>query len=90
MPLAISTGDKLGLGIVAAVFIAFALASALVIPRYRPDFPGRGLAPFIVATVILFAAMMGAVELFGAEEETGHEPAATETTDRGEAETGED
>ena len=82
MPLALTTGDKLGLGIVAAVFIAFALASALLIPRYRPGFPGRGLAPFIVVTVVLFAAMMGAVTVFGAEEEEPHEPAATHTTER--------
>jgi hypothetical protein len=81
VPLALSTGHKLGLGIVAAIFIGFALASALLVPRYRPQFPGnRGLAAFIVVTIVLFGAMMTAVQVFGAEEEEGHEPAATQTT----------
>ena len=83
MPLALSTGNKLGLGIMAAIFIAFALASAMVIPRYRPDFPGRGLGAFTVATVALFVAMMAAVVVFGAEDEEAHEPAATQTTPEG-------
>ena len=81
MPLALSTGNKVGLGTMAAIFIVFALVCAFVIPRYRPQFPGRGLAPFIVATVVLFGGMMAAVELFGAEEEEPHEPAATQTTE---------
>jgi cytochrome c551/c552 len=80
--LALSTGHKIGLAGFAAVFIAFALASALLIPRWRPDFPGsHGRKWFILATVLLFAAMLFAVETFAKEEEEGHEaaPTATET-----------
>lgn len=69
MLLALTTNQKLGLGGTAAVFIAFALLVALVIPRWNPDFPGRrGLVPFILVTVILTIAMLGAVEVFAVEE----------------------
>jgi mono/diheme cytochrome c family protein len=82
--LALSTSHEIGLAGVAAVFIAFALASALLIPRWRPDFPGaNGRKWFILATLLLFAAMLFAVETFAKEEEegVGHEaaPTATET-----------
>jgi mono/diheme cytochrome c family protein len=78
--LALTTNQKLGLAGTAAVFIAFALLVALVIPRGNPDFPGRrGLVPFILVTLILTIAMLGAVEVFAKEEEHGatetHEPA---------------
>lgn len=80
MLLALTTTQKLGLAGTAAVFIAFALLVALVIPRRNPDFPGRrGLVPFILVTLILTIAMLGAVEVFAKEEEHGatetHEPA---------------
>jgi mono/diheme cytochrome c family protein len=83
--LALTTNQELGLAITAAVFIAFALLSALVIPRNRPDFPGRrGLVPFILVTVILTIAMLGAVEVFAKEEhpaaEGEQETTETETT----------
>jgi mono/diheme cytochrome c family protein len=84
--LALTTNQELGLAITAAVFIAFALLSALVIPRSRPDFPGpRGLVPFILVTVILTIAMLGAVEVFAKEEhpaaEGAQETTETETTE---------
>jgi mono/diheme cytochrome c family protein len=85
--LALTTNQKLGLGGTAAVFIAFSLLVALMIPRTRPDFPGRrGLVPFILVTVILTIAMLGAVEVFAEEEHHGEaageatETAPTETT----------
>jgi uncharacterized cupredoxin-like copper-binding protein len=67
LPLALSTDHKVGLAVVGAVFIAFALASALLIPRFRPRFPAGGLSAFIIVTVVLFAGMLTAVEVFGAE-----------------------
>jgi mono/diheme cytochrome c family protein len=82
--LALTTNQELGLAGTAAVFIAFSLLAALVIPRGNPDFPGRrGLVPFILVTVILTIAMLGAVEVFAKEEhhaaetpgETAPEPA---------------
>ena len=86
MLLALTTNQKLGLAGTAAVFIAFALLAALVIPRGNPDFPGRrGLVPFLLVTVILTIAMLGAVEVFAKEEhheagapsETAPEPSPT-------------
>jgi mono/diheme cytochrome c family protein len=77
--LALTTNQKLGLGLTAAVFIAFSLLAALVFPRGNPDFPGkRGLVPFIIVTVILMISMLSAVEVFAKEEHHGE--AAAETT----------
>jgi hypothetical protein len=62
------TGHKVGLLVVAGVFIAFALTSSFLAPRRRPDFPGRaGLSVFVIVSLGLFAAMLIAVEIFGAE-----------------------
>jgi len=71
--LALTTGHKIGLLVVAIIFIAFALLSSLVIPRFRPNYPGRALPLFLLVTVLLFAAMLTAVFIFGAEpKEGGH------------------
>jgi cytochrome c oxidase subunit 2 len=64
---ALSTGHKTGLIAVAAVFIVFALVSSFVLPRRDPDFPGNRMGMFIGATVLLFAAMLAAVLIFGVE-----------------------
>ena len=77
MLLALSTGHAVALGLVAAAFIAFALISSLVIPRRWPQYPGKHLGWFVVATVVFFVAMLSAVELFAAEpEETAAETGA--------------
>jgi uncharacterized cupredoxin-like copper-binding protein len=67
--LALTTGHKVGLLVVAGIFIAFALLSSMVIPRFRPDYPRRGLTAFLLTTVVLFASMLTAVIVFGAESE---------------------
>jgi plastocyanin len=70
----LSTGHQIGLGVMAAIFIAFALISSFVIPRRYPDFPGRtGLSVFIIASLVLFAGMLSAVEAFGSESEASKE-----------------
>jgi multisubunit Na+/H+ antiporter MnhB subunit len=64
----LTTGHKVGLAVVAAAFIAFALASSFVAPRRRPDFPGRaGLSVFVLVSLAFFVAMLAAVIVFGAE-----------------------
>ena len=86
--LALSTSHKLGLGLTGAVFIAFALASSFLLPRYRPNYPGRALGWFVLAALVLFAGMLTAVEFFGREpaeagakgETTAATSAATTTT----------
>ena len=80
MPLALSTGHEIGLGVTAVVFILFALASSFLFPRFRPDYPGRGLLAFIVVAFVFFFGMLTAVEVFGAESKHHGEAAAAETT----------
>jgi uncharacterized cupredoxin-like copper-binding protein len=79
VPVALSTGHQVGLGVTALVFILFALASSFLFPRFRPDYPGHGLLAFIVIAFVFFFGMLTAVEVFGAEE-THHAEAAGETT----------
>jgi uncharacterized cupredoxin-like copper-binding protein len=76
--LALTTGHKIGLLVFAGIFIAFAATSALLMPRFRPEFPGRGLPFFVLATIALFAAMFTAVLVFGREGEEAE--AGGETT----------
>lgn len=80
MSLGLSTGHTVGLAVTAGVFIAFALASAFLFPRFRPDFPGRGLLAFVVVSFVFFFGMLAAVEVFGAEEEEGGERVAETAT----------
>jgi uncharacterized cupredoxin-like copper-binding protein len=79
VPLALSTGHEVGLGVTAAAFIIFALASSFLFPRLRPDYPGRGLLAFVVVAFLFFFGMLAAVETFGAESKKP-EAAAPETT----------
>lgn len=62
----IPLGHEIGLIIVAALFIAFALMSSFLVPRYKPDFPGPdGIGVFVIASVVMFALMVAAVNFFG-------------------------
>ena len=86
MPLALSTGNAVGLAVICGAFIVFALLSALVIPRRWPQYPGARLGWFIAATLVFFVATLGAVEVFAKEEpeeaavgETVTEPEGTTT-----------
>ena len=79
------------LTIVAAVLVGFSLVVSIVIPRRRPDFPGRSLRVFVIVVALLIAAMLTAVAVFG---ESHHfaaegEPAATGETTTGATPTGE-
>jgi uncharacterized cupredoxin-like copper-binding protein len=80
--LALSTWHKIGLAGVGAIFVVFALSSAFLWPRYRPDFPGRRLGTFILVTFVIFVGMLAAVEIFGAEpaEKAAAEGESTPTT----------
>jgi Mg/Co/Ni transporter MgtE len=62
----IPVGHEIGLIIVAAVFIAFALVASFLVPRYKPDFPGPdGIGVFAIASLLMFALMVAAVNFFG-------------------------
>jgi cytochrome c6 len=77
---ALSTGHEIGLGLVGLAFIVFALLSAMVIPRYRPGFPGQHLTAFVLVTICFFAAMLFAVFYFGRESKASGEAAGATTT----------
>ena len=62
---ALSTTNKLGLGLSGLAFVLFALISARVIPRSRPEFPGRSLGWFVFVSILFFIGMMSAVLVFG-------------------------
>ena len=66
---ALSTGHKLGLGLMGLAFIVFALSSSFLFPRFSPNFPGGRLRVFLVVTFAFFIAMLAAVEVFGKESE---------------------
>jgi mono/diheme cytochrome c family protein len=84
--LAITTTGKVVLLIVAGTFIAFALVSAIVIPRRWPGFPGDRLGAFLALVAAVFLAQMGAV-VWVAEtqesEEHGTEAAETQPAEPG-------
>jgi len=80
VPLALSTGHEIGLGVTGLIFILFALASSFLFPRFRPDYPGHGLLAFIVVAFVFFFGMLTAVEVFGAETKHNAEGAPAETT----------
>jgi uncharacterized cupredoxin-like copper-binding protein len=88
--LALSTGHKVGLGLAVAGFAGFALIVSMLVPRYWPQFPGRGLTVFVIATVLLFLGMISAVEFFGKESSEAHAEGTTsqsETTATGQTTT---
>jgi cytochrome c6 len=72
--LALSSAQKLGIGLVAGAFVVFALISAMLIPRYRPDFPAKRMGWFITACVIFTVGMLTTI-VFVAKE-TEHEASA--------------
>ena len=80
MPLALSTGHEVGLAVTGAAFIAFALVSSFLFPRFRPQYPGGGLPAFIVVAFVFFFGMLTAVEVFGAETKEGGSEQAAGTT----------
>ncbi|HSC50199.1 MAG TPA: cupredoxin domain-containing protein [Gaiellaceae bacterium] len=82
--LGLSTGHKAGLAVAVFIFVGFSLIVSMLVPRYRPQFPGRGLGVFLVACLLLFVGMMAAVVTFGKESEAataeGHTTTQATTT----------
>jgi uncharacterized cupredoxin-like copper-binding protein len=77
----LSTGNKIGLAVVAAIFITFALVSSLVVPKRNPEYPGKnGLSVFIIVTILLFLSMVTAVVVFGVESEAKGAAESTTTS----------
>jgi mono/diheme cytochrome c family protein len=79
--------NEIILGAVALVLVVFSLVVSMVIPRRRPDFPGNRLGLFALVSVLLVAATLTTVEIFGVEEGQGeahNEGEVTEVQDSGE------
>jgi mono/diheme cytochrome c family protein len=79
------TSHKIGLGLVALAFVAFALGSSFLLPRFRRDFPGRtGVGGFVALCALFFCSMMAAVWFFAKEPKEatakGETPAPSTTT----------
>ena len=81
MLLALSSNQKLGLALAAAAFVVFALVCAMLIPRYRPNFPAGHMGWFIAACVLFTVGMMLTIGFVAkeSEHEAGAETHATET-----------
>jgi plastocyanin len=67
--LGLTAAHKIGLLVMGLIFIFFSLFSAFVAPRRWANYPGRFFSVFIVGCFVLFALMIAAVEVFGAEPE---------------------
>jgi cytochrome c6 len=80
----LSTGHKVGLAVVGAAFIVFALVSSFVLPRRMPNFPGRFMGVYLTIAALFFVAMLAAVLIFGKEKPeaagAGHTTTAAQTT----------
>lgn len=74
--------NEIILTVAAAALIGFSLIVSLLVPRWRPDFPGRRVGLFAVVAALFVFGMLGAVEVFGSEEHGGEE-AAHETVEEG-------
>jgi cytochrome c551/c552 len=80
--------SDLVLGVFAGALVVFALVTSMVVPRLRPDFPGRRVGLFLAVTVLFVGGMLAAVEAFGESHEfhaemtegAGTEPAAPPET----------
>jgi mono/diheme cytochrome c family protein len=70
---ALATGHKVGIAVVAGVFIAFALASSFLVSARWPQFPGRHVRLFVVVTVLLTAGMLATVIALAGEPKEARE-----------------
>ena len=83
---ALATGHKVGIAVVAGIFIAFALASSFLLPALRPQFPGRRVGLFAVVTLLITAGMLATIIALAGEPkeargaEGGGETTTTATT----------
>jgi mono/diheme cytochrome c family protein len=63
----LSAAQKAGIAGMGAAFMVFALVSSFVIPRKRPNFPGRAVWPYVGLAACFFVAMIVVVVFVGRE-----------------------
>jgi mono/diheme cytochrome c family protein len=76
----LSAAQKAGIAGMGAAFIIFALVSSFVIPRYRPNFPGRRVWPYVGVVACFFVAMIVVVVFVGREKSEAKAEATTTPT----------
>lgn len=81
MLFAITTTGKVTLLIVAGAFIAWALITAIWIPKRNPDFPSA-LTGFLLVSAIFLVCQLGAVYWVTSTQEIAHETAADVKPDK--------
>jgi mono/diheme cytochrome c family protein len=69
---ALATSHKVGIAVMAGVFIAFALICSFLMPAVRPSFPGKHVGLFVAISVLLTAGMLAAVIALAAEPKEEH------------------
>jgi mono/diheme cytochrome c family protein len=83
--LALTSNQKSLILVMAGLFVAFALISAMVVPRRYPDFPGKHLGWFIAACVLFTVGMLTTIAFVaretGEEEAAAHEATETSSTE---------
>ncbi len=79
MLLEITTTGKWVLAVVAGIFIAWALVTAIVIPRRNPGFP-LNVGAYVTLSAVLFVAQMAAVYWVATYQEVESTSAPAETT----------
>jgi mono/diheme cytochrome c family protein len=82
MLLSITTTGKATLLIVAGLFIAWALMTAIFIPKRNPDFPAT-LSAFVLVSALFLMAQLGAVYWVTSTQEVSNEAAPAKTTTTG-------
>jgi mono/diheme cytochrome c family protein len=77
---ALATSHKVGIAVMAGVFLLFALACSFLLPAIRPSFPGKHVGLFVLIAVLLTAGMLAAVIALAAEPKEEHAAAGETTT----------
>jgi mono/diheme cytochrome c family protein len=63
----LATSHKIGIAVMAAVFIAFALTASFLAPRIWPNFPGKHLKLFLGVSILVTAAMLASIFVLAKE-----------------------
>jgi cytochrome c2 len=77
---ALATSHKVGIAVIAAVFILFAFASSFLLPAVWPSFPGKHVGLFVLACVVLTAGMLASVIALAGEPKEERAAAGEQTT----------
>ena len=63
----LETSHKIGIIVVAGVFIAYALICSFVLPRRNPDFPGRHIGLFLGVSIGITVLMLATIIVLAKE-----------------------